>query len=79
MENIKIMSVREGEEHESPYRSGRFYSVKNEWFYSVRETEDQGPFMSKHSAENNLKSYLNDYEHFSANKKNFITDTLKMI
>lgn len=31
----------------SPYRSGRFYSVDNEWYFSVREKEDQGCYQSK--------------------------------
>ena len=37
------------------YRSGRFYIVADEWFYSVRETEDQGPYSSKQMAEESLK------------------------
>lgn len=64
MENRE--SVRKGEQQASPYRSGRFYSVDNDWYFSVRETDDLGPFHSKLSAEENLKIYLMDCEHFGS-------------
>ena len=44
--------------YKSKQRSGRFYYVKNEWFFSVREKEDQGPYSSKVLAELGLKEYL---------------------
>ena len=50
------------------YRSGRFYSIANEWCFSVREAEDQGPYSSKLSAEENLKRYLSDSESFKTKK-----------
>ena len=37
---------RSGEKVLSPYRSGRFYTVANEWYFSVRDSEDQGPYSS---------------------------------
>ncbi len=58
----------DGDKQNSPYRSGRFYTVANEWYFSVREAEDQGPYSSKQAAENSLKSYLLDFEHFNSNK-----------
>lgn len=64
-----IVNKRSGEIHASPYRSGRFYSIANEWFFSVREDIEQGPYFSKLSAEIGLKMYLLDIEHFKANKK----------
>ena len=66
MENSK--NIRCGDKQVSPYRSGRYYSVANEWYFSVRETVDQGPYPSKLAAENSLKTYLLDREHFSENK-----------
>ena len=63
MENRRI-----GDKQDQPYRTSRFYSVANEWFFSVRETEDQGPYRNKLSAEEGLKVYVDDYQHFN-NKK----------
>ncbi len=63
MENKK--NNRHGDKQVSPYRSGRFYAVANEWYFSVRETGDQGPYTSKLVAEENLKTYLLDREHFN--------------
>lgn len=77
MENNEFK--RQGEEFESPYRSGRFYSVANEWYFSVRETDDQGPFTSKLSAEKNLKNYLMDCEHFDTKKVKLNINNLKLI
>ena len=64
-----IVNKRSGEIHESPQRSGQYYSIANEWFFSVREGKEQGPYFSKLSAEIGLKMYLLDIEHFKANKK----------
>lgn len=72
-------NMRSGENRFTPYRSGRFYSVDNEWYFSVRETEDQGPFSSKLSAENGLKTYLSDFEHFNANKITFSKNIFELI
>lgn len=68
MENKK--NIRCGDKQVSPYRSGRFYSIANEWYFSVREAKDQGPYSSKLIAEDNLKTYLLDHEHFNKNKMN---------
>lgn len=56
------------ENKSKPYRSGRFYIVADEWFYSVRETEDQGPYSSKQMAEESLKNYLSDNKSFETRK-----------
>lgn len=71
--------IRVGEKQASPYRSGRFYSVDNEWYFAVRENKDQGPFGSKLSAENGLKVYLNDFEHFGVNKMGFNINNFELI
>lgn len=66
MENKQ--NIRCGDKKVSPYRSGRFYSIANEWYFSVRESKDQGPYPSKLAAEDRLKTYLLDREHFAKNK-----------
>ena len=70
---------RSGDQHESHFRSGRFYSISNEWYFCVREKEDQGPFTSKLYAEESLKTYLMDYAHFNPDKMNFDINKLKLI
>ena len=77
MEN-KVMK-RSGELSGSAYRSGRFYSVGKEWFFSVREVDEQGPYFSKLSAEIGLNMYLLDIEAFDASKIKSGTSTLKMV
>ena len=66
MENSK--NIRVGEKRVTPYRTGRFYSVADEWYFSVRETTDQGPYASKLIAEEQLKNYIADQQHFAENK-----------
>ena len=60
--------IRSGEIQASVYQSGRFYSVANEWYFSVREAEDQGPYSSKPDAEKQLKIYISDQQHFNDKK-----------
>jgi len=57
----------------------RFYSVANEWYFSVREGEDKGPYASKLAAESKLKRYLLNKEHFELNKMQIIINNLKFI
>ena len=73
------VNKRSGDICESPYRTGRFYSVDNEWFFSVREVGEQGPYFSKLSAEVGLKMYLLDMDHFKANKTNLGINDLKLL
>lgn len=57
-----------------PFRTGRFYSVKNEWWFAIRRGPDQGPYLSKASAKQALIEYLNDQfefeKHLQQNKQN---------
>lgn len=76
MENKE--NKRSGDQHEPHFRLGRFYSVANEWYFCVREKEDQGPFPSKLSAEESLKTYLMDCGHFSFDKMKFDINKLKL-
>ena len=60
------MEKRRIEDKQSqPSRTSRFYTVGNEWFFSVRETGDQGPFINKLSAEEGLEVYISDCQHFN--------------
>jgi uncharacterized protein DUF6316 len=70
MENNK--NKRHRDKNNSPFRSSRFYSIATEWYFSVRETVDQGPYSSKLIAENSLKTYLLDLEHFNTREVNKI-------
>ena len=66
---------RAGDKQVQPYRTSRFYTVANEWFFSVRETDDQGPFINKISAEEGLGVYVSDCQHFNGKegKKTFLS------
>ena len=55
---------RIGDKQAQPYRTSRFYTVANEWFFSVREAGDQGPFINKLSAEEGLEMYISNCQHF---------------
>ena len=72
-------NTRSGESQASPYRTGRFYSVDNEWYFSVREAKDQGPFPSKISAEKSLIEYLLDNEQFNTSKVKFSNINFELI
>ena len=68
---------RSGDKTAQPYRTSRFYTIANEWFFSVRETADQGPFMSKENAEEGLEIYISDILHF--NNKEKIKSSLSLV
>lgn len=79
MENTNNKTNRSRENTQLAYRSSRFYCVATEWYFSVREQEDQGPYSSKLSAENGLKMYLSDCEYFTANNSQLVVNTIKVI
>jgi hypothetical protein len=51
---------RKGETGNIPFRSGRFYSVGNEWYFAVRRGMDQGPYNSRQEARTALAEFIND-------------------
>ena len=51
---------RFGEQGAVPFRSGRFYSIDNEWWFAIRRGPDQGPYPTKAAAKQSLIEYLND-------------------
>lgn len=56
--NAVFFINRFNEEGAIPFRSDRFYQNNNEWFFSVRQTEDQGPFQTFEDARLGLTAYI---------------------
>ncbi|KZY38794.1 hypothetical protein A3752_18610 [Oleiphilus sp. HI0081] len=52
------LSHRTGEQGEIPFRSSRFFSVGNKWYFSTREGFDSGPYANKERARDSLQSFL---------------------
>ncbi|MDH5445450.1 MAG: DUF6316 family protein [Gammaproteobacteria bacterium] len=55
-----MKSNRFGEDGPVPYRTDRIYSVGNEWFFSVRKGQDQGPFKSEDEAKAAMVEFVSD-------------------
>lgn len=55
---------RHGEEGAVLYRSSRFYTIDNEWWFAIRRGPDQGPYPSRASARQALIEFLNDQFEF---------------
>ncbi|OZG71456.1 hypothetical protein BTA51_21210 [Hahella sp. CCB-MM4] len=49
---------RAGENGATPFRTDRFFSVSDKWYFSTREGFDSGPYASKLRAEEGLKRFL---------------------
>lgn len=49
---------REGENGALPFRTGRFFNVGTKWYFSTRESMDQGPYPDKKEAEYALNRYI---------------------
>ncbi|MGO1463587.1 MAG: DUF6316 family protein [Marinobacter sp.] len=50
--------VRSGEDVHIPFRSGRYFCVGRDWYFTTREGFDSGPFASRERAELGLKRFL---------------------
>ena len=61
---------RRGEKSVYPFRSARFFSVKDEWWFAIRRGVDQGPYPSKATAKQALIEYLNDQFRFENSLSN---------
>lgn len=53
-----VMANRQGEEGNIPFRTERFFSVADKWYFSTREGVDSGPYASRERAEEGLKRFL---------------------
>lgn len=49
---------RDGEQGGIPFRSDRFFSVGNKWYFSTREGFDSGPYANRERAESSLSHFL---------------------
>jgi len=49
---------RKGETGSVPYRTGRFFNVDSNWYFTSRGGVDHGPYASKADAELALKGFL---------------------
>lgn len=61
---------RHAETSTIPFRTGRFYSVENEWWFAIRRGPDQGPYESKVAAKKSLIGYINDQFDFERHLEN---------
>ncbi len=61
---------RRGERGHIPFRTGRFFSVGGQWFFSTREGEDRGPYSSRQVAEAALLNFVRNrsFAHTRAKK-----------
>ena len=49
---------RNNEQGNIPFRSDRFFSVGDKWYFSTREGFDSGPYANKERAKNSLQRFL---------------------
>ncbi|MGH1486064.1 MAG: DUF6316 family protein [Cellvibrionaceae bacterium] len=50
--------TRQGEEDKFWFRSDRFFSVGNDWYFTTREHQDVGPFGSRDDAVHGLELFI---------------------
>ena len=49
---------RKGEQGSVPFRSGRYFNIDAQWYFTCRDGIDYGPFNSKDHAETALRQHL---------------------
>ena len=49
---------RKGERGPAPFRSGRFFNIDAQWYFTCRDGLDYGPFNSKVNAQAALQQHL---------------------
>lgn len=54
-----MQQYRKNEEPKSRFRSERFFTINNDWYFTTREDVQVGPFRSMESAKQALVVYLN--------------------
>lgn len=56
---INLVSPREGESMtQARFRANRLFSSGSAWYFSTREGQDQGPFISKEQAEKAIYDFI---------------------
>lgn len=53
-----MTEYRKQESGPIPYRTGRFFVVDSQWYFSTREKLDLGPFPTKEKAEQESQIYI---------------------
>ena len=62
-QNFSAASPRKGDAgNPVSFRAERLFSIGTIWYFSTREGEDQGPFLSKQFALNAIEDYINDMQ-----------------
>jgi hypothetical protein len=54
----QVAQHREGEAGMIPFRTGRFFNVGGNWYFTTPEAIDQGPYASRQEAEAALVHFL---------------------
>lgn len=52
------MECRAGETSKKWFRSSRIYCVDGKWFFTTREGDNMGPFVSRHQAEKEVVVFI---------------------
>lgn len=52
-------SNRQNEFGSIPFRSDRFFTVGDKWYFTTREGFDSGPYANRERAEKSLQRFLN--------------------
>lgn len=61
----EIRMPRAGEAGPVPFRSGRFFNIGSQWYFTCREGIDRGPFSTRHMAELALSEHIDNCRHVS--------------
>lgn len=57
-----ISTVRDGEKVKHWFRSDRFFTVDNKWYFTTRENRDIGPFNNRSEASHSLALFIDCIE-----------------
>lgn len=58
MENSTSHLARHNEHVSIPFRTDRFFSVGDKWYFSTREGFDSGPYANKERAQKSLDRFI---------------------
>ena len=62
----------DGDDAKTHFQMDRFVQMNGQWFYTTREGDEKGPFVSKADAEGDLIAYIrymDQMESFGGSKK----------
>lgn len=58
LEKSVSTGTRSGEEEKFWFRSDRFITIDNQWYFTTRENRDVGPFATREAAEHGLAIFI---------------------